>query len=118
MTDSISRFRRVVEDEARMEVGDLVVVRWMTVYRSYACLARVTRSTERTIRAELCCETGAYSAGQELVAPRIADRRLWSFNNCALFPETARTLGWRPTSAELAILVAERERLPEKHGVT
>lgn len=113
MTDSIARFRKIVDDESHTRAGDLVVVRWTTIYRSFACLARVTRTSDRTICAELVCATGAYVKGHEVVAPRIADFRRWSFNNCALVPDTARTLGWRPTSEELAVLTAERSRQSE-----
>lgn len=110
MDDTVARFRRIVEDEANTRVGDLVVVRWTTVYRSFACLARVTRTTERTIRAELVSATGGYGVGHEIVAPRIADFRRWSLHNCALVPETAKALGWRPTPDELAVLSAARGR--------
>jgi hypothetical protein len=113
MDDAVARFRRIVEDEAHTRVGDLVVVRWTSVYRSFACLARVTQTSGRTICAELECATGSYVAGHEVVAPRIADFRKWSFSNCALKPDTARMLGWRPTSEELAVLTAERGRQSE-----
>lgn len=113
MADNIARFRTIVEDESRTSVGDLVVVRWTTTYRSFACLARVTRTSDRNICAELACATGAYVEGHEVVVPRIADFRRWSLHNCALVPETARALGWRPTSGEIAVLSTSKNTPPE-----
>ena len=38
MADNIARFRRIVDDESRTRVGDLVVVRWTTVSYTHLTL--------------------------------------------------------------------------------
>ena len=82
-------FRKLIEEDTRLRVGERCRVRWTNCYRSYESPAEIVKLNRRTVVVELLepvrlFGTVHYSTTHKIKVPRITDLKHWTVNNCIL----------------------------------
>jgi hypothetical protein len=81
-------FRQLVDEDEALVLGAPVVVRWTSCYRAFRANGHVSKVNRKSILVRLDHEILidgklGYPEGHEIMAPRLADFKRWTANNCA-----------------------------------
>lgn len=98
-------FKRVVEEDKLLKVGDEVIAHWTSSGACYAAKATITKLNIKSLKVRLLQSQGPYNEGHPITCPRALSRE-WTWDNRAAL---------LPTKTEIAEEVSKERGLKVTH---